>query len=302
MFSGKTIALTQYSGQFGLSVQRDCALSFVGKVPTRLDGRVVPCGQPRHIDEALRETGIVGIITKPELAERVPDELGLALADDPQAAAYRLHEALCGLPDFHWPRFPSRIDPTATVHEGAHIAPFDVVIGPGSVVSPGAVIRERTVIGAHCFVGPGTAIGTEAFELQMSQSPLRILPQAGGVRLEDHVEILANSVIVRATFGGFTRLGEETKIDNLVHVAHDCDIGRRVRIVASTNLGGRVTIGDDAYVGPGSTVSNGLSIGEGAAVTLGSVVIRGVPARERVSGNFAVQHHRWLRFIHSLGS
>ena len=120
------------------------------------------------------------------------------------------------------------------------------------------------------------------------------------MQLDDGVEILSKCTVVRATFGGFTRIGRDTKLDCQVHVAHDCVVGERVRIAACAELSGRVDVGDDAFVGPNVSISNGLTIGPRAFVTLGSVVVRNVDPDQRVTGHFALPHKNWLRFIKSI--
>lgn len=300
MFTHNTIALVKFDGKFDISVLRDCAMSTIGKIPSDLQNRVVPCGTSSHLTEAKQQIGISGIITTAELASLVPEELGLAVSQKPQASAYLLHEHLCATPDFLWADFASRVDLTANVHSGAVIAERNVVIGAGTTIMAGAVVCERVVIGANCVISPGVVLGCDAFEVDLNRSPRSVLRQAGGVLLEDYVEIQSNSTIARATFGGFTTIGAETKIDCQVYVAHDCKIGQRVQIAGNTSLLGRVIVGDETYIGPNCSISNGIEIGENSTISIGSVVIRDVEPRTRVTGNFAVLHEKWIRFVKSL--
>lgn len=300
MFTGNTIRLSEFAGVEGLAIVRDCAFAYVGKALTNLEARVVPCGKPIHIAEALETNGVVGIITTAGLAPSVPDHLGLAVADAPQAAAYGVHEQLCALPGLQWEDFPTCIDPKAIIQPGALIAERNVMIGQRTIIWAGAVICERSIIGADCSIGPGAVIGTDAFEVDIGRSPYRVLRQAGGVWLGDHVEVQAKCTIVRATFGGFTRLGAEVKLDCQVHLAHDCTVGPRTRIAACAEISGRVNIGSDVFLGPNCSISNGLTIGDGATITIGAVVVRDVEAGQRVTGHFALPHTSWLKFIKSI--
>ena len=300
MFTHNTIALVKFDGKFDISVLRDCAMSTIGKIPSDLENRVVPCGTSSHITEAQQLIGISGIITTPELAKLVPEALGLAVSKKPQASAYLLHEYLCATPNFLWADFVSRVDPTANVHSGAVIAEQNVVVGAGTTIMAGAVVCERVVIGANCVVSPGVVLGCDAFEVDLNRNPRVVLRQAGGVLLEDNVEIQANSTIARATFGGFTTIGAETKIDCQVYVAHDCKVGQRVQIAGNTSLLGRVAVGDETFIGPNCSISNGVTIGDNSVITIGSIVIRDVDAATRVTGNFAVLHEKWIKFVKSL--
>lgn len=297
MFTANRIALSDLAGPLGLDLRRDARIGHVGKVPTRLDARLVPCGKQIHLHEAARAPGIAAYVVPEDLADAVPAEAGLVVAERPVFEAMRIHEHLAGLPGFLWADFDSEVDPSATVMPGAFVAPKNVRIGPRSVVLPQAVILERSIIGADCLVGAGSVIGMEAFEQFVGASPKRILKQAGGVLIGDWVSIEAKTTISRSTFGGFTRIGRETKVDAQVYLAHDCQVGDRVTICSCCSINGRVEIGDDAYLGPNCTVSNGLLIGAGATVSLGATVTRNVPDGTRVSGTFALAHEHWLRLI-----
>lgn len=298
MFSAETIELSEFQSQFGLDVQRNCRFTFVGKIPTLLERRVVPCLAPQHVEEALRQSGIVGIITTPENASLVPEDLGLALSGSPVVSAMELHEHLASIPDFQWSDFATRVHPDADIHPRAEVAAKNVVIGPRTSVGPGSVIRERSLIGADCHIGESIVVGLDALELFPGKR--RILRQSGGVRLADRVTLLAKCTVVRATFGGFTFLDEGTVADVLIHIAHDCQIGKRVTLVACAEISGRCVLGDDAYIGPNACLRNGVTVGSKATVSMGSVVTRDVPDGATVSGNFAVDHAKWLSFVKKL--
>jgi UDP-3-O-[3-hydroxymyristoyl] glucosamine N-acyltransferase LpxD len=297
MFTNTVTQLSLFQLQHNLEILRDCDFAYVGKVPTKLQCRLVPCSNTAHVKAANADPEIAGVITTPELASAVSQSLGLATSPQPYSTAMAIHEALCELPDFHWAQFPTQISPDAKVHPSATVHPVSVTIGPGSVVSPHVVICERTIIGKNSTIGPGTIVGCDAFEVTPGNSTRRILRQAGGVRIADNVDIQAKCTIVRATFGGFTEIGDESKFDCQVHLAHDCNVGRRVQIAACGEVSGRVTIEDDVFIGPNATLSNGITIGASATVTLGSVVVRDVAPSTRVTGNFALPHEKWIRLI-----
>lgn len=300
MFTGNTLPLRDFRGRFGMETIRDCDFAFAGKIPTRLPMRIVPCKKPEHISEAASSSGIVGVVTKRELAELVPGYLGLAVSADPALSILLLQDHLALIPDFQWKSFATVAHPSAVVSPSAHVAENDVEIGEGSVIHPGAVIMPRSIIGPYCTIGPGTVVSADGFEVNTATSPNRMIRPSGGVRLAPHVEVLSKCTLVRSTFGGFTELGEETKLDCQVHVAHDCRTGRRVRIAACAELSGRVEIGDDSFIGPNVSIANGVRIGARAHVTIGAVVTRDVPDDRKVSGNFAVEHEKWLSFMRSI--
>lgn len=297
MFTGNRISLSRIAADLGLTLWRDGEIAYVGKVPTRLEARLVPAGKAVHLKDAASASGIAAYVVPEDLAASLPGSAGVILSDQPVATAMTIHEYLCDLPGFLWADFDSEIDPTALLMPGAYIAPKNVRIGAGSVIGPNAVILERSVIGAQCQIGAGVVIGMEAFEQKAGASPKALLRQAGGVMIGDHVTILPGCTIARSTFGGFNRIGAETKIDAQTYIAHDCVIGSRVTICACCDISGRVEIGDDAYLGPNCTISNGLRIGSKATVSLGAVVTRDVEDGTRATGNFAMPHEKWLKLI-----
>lgn len=305
MFSNSIILLSELLDLAGplkcsATLERDCELSHVAKVPSNVPRRVVPCSKKIHLEEAISTDGVVGVIVPADLAFMVSEHLGILIAENPVATANRLHEALCAKEGFHWESFESSIDPSAQIHPTAYVAPNDVVIGANSIVHAGAIVLPRSLIGDHCAIGPGTVVGTDAFEVDNSVSPRRIQAQAGGVRIEDHVEIQAKCTIVRSTFGGFTSIGRESKFDCQIHLAHDCVVGNRVSIAACAEISGRVVIGDDAFIGPNCSVSNGVCIGAKAHLTLGAVVVKDVRDGGRVSGNFAIDHNKLIAHIKAI--
>jgi UDP-3-O-[3-hydroxymyristoyl] glucosamine N-acyltransferase len=226
--------------------------------------------------------------------------MGYAVCEDAVGALNEVQSRLALATSGQWQSFPSRIHPKATIMDGAYVAPNDVVIGKNVTIFPNAVIMHRSIIEEGSSIGPGTIVGTDAFEVDITAKPRRIVAQSGGVRIGRYVDIQAKCTIVRATFGGFTQVGDESKLDCQVHLAHDCRIGKGARIAACAEISGRVTMHDNVFIGPNASISNGLTIGRNAHVTIGAVVSRDVEENDRVTGNFAINHHKWLDFLRSI--
>ncbi|MDQ2773947.1 MAG: UDP-3-O-(3-hydroxymyristoyl)glucosamine N-acyltransferase [Acidobacteriota bacterium] len=124
----------------------------------------------------------------------------------------------------------------------------DVIIGEKTTLHPNVVIYDGVRIGGRVILHSGCVIGADGFGFTFAGDHYEKFPQVGSVEIGDDVEIGANCCVDRAALGT-TRIGEGTKLDNLVHVAHNCLIGKHVVVAAQTGFSGSVTVGDYAVIG-----------------------------------------------------
>lgn len=173
------------------------------------------------------------------------------------------------------------IGDSSMIYDGVRIG-RNVSIGKCTIVCPGCVIYDGASIGNDCVIHAGTVIGADGFGYVRDGAKGYIkFPQIGNVVIEDDVEIGANCCVDRGALGE-TRIGEGTKIDNLVQIAHNVQIGKRVIIAAQTGISGSVVIEDDCVIG-GQVgfgdhvhVQSGAVIGSQAGVLPGKIVRPGV--------------------------
>lgn len=285
-------ALSEFT-RFG-EVRTDGEFFGVAKISTTVPNRLVPIASQNALAAAQSERDISGLIVAPELAEQVPDRLPCMINQDPIRCAHDIHKELVERKDYYWTDFPSRIAASAAIGAGAQIASVNVIIGENCVVEPNAVVMERSIVGNGVHIGALTVVGAKAFELIRIEGRNSLYPHAGGVRIAEGTIILSGTMLVKSAFAAFTEIREHVVVDNLVHVAHDCDLGAGTRVVACALLGGRAEFGENSYVGPNATVSNGLVIGAGATISIGATVTQDVPPGQRVTGNFAIDHQKFL--------
>ncbi len=157
-----------------------------------------------------------------------------------------------------------------------------VSIGKNSIIHPNCVIYDNVSIGHDCVIHAGTIIGADGFGYVRDGANGYVkFPQIGTVVIEDNVEIGANSCVDRGALGE-TRIGEGTKIDNLVQIAHNVQIGKRVVIAAQTGISGSTIIEDDCVIGgqvgmgDHALVKSGAIIGSQAGILPGKIVSEGV--------------------------
>ena len=212
------------------------------------------------------------------------------------------------------------IDPTAVIGEGAHIGAY-VVIGPrvklGAqatllphvVLYPGveagrnlfahahAVVREDCILGDDVTLENGVIIGADGFGFAKNDDGhWEKIPQSGPVRLGNRVDVQANATIDRATVGE-TRIGDGTKVDNLVQVGHATHVGENTLICAQTGLAGSSIIGNNVILTGQTGVAGHCTVGDGVILTAQSAVSHDVPAGKVISGSPGFDNRLWLRAV-----
>ncbi len=175
----------------------------------------------------------------------------------------------------------SRVGADCQIFEGVRIGP-NVDIGANTLIQPNCIIYENVTIGSDCVIHAGVVIGAPGFGyVKDDRGEYHQFPQIGKVVIDDRVEIGANSCIDRGALSE-TRIGEGTKIDNLVQIGHNVQIGKRVVIAAQTGISGSVIIEDDCVIGgqvgfgDHVRVQSGAVIGSQAGVLPGKIVRPGV--------------------------
>jgi len=169
-----------------------------------------------------------------------------------------------------------------------------VKIGEESILYPNVVLYEGTIIGKRVIIHAGTVIGSDGFGYLKEGDAVFKIPQIGGVKIEDNVEIGANCAIDRATFG-WTKIGRGTKIDNLVQVGHNVSIGENCLIVAQVGIGGSTVIGRGVIIGGQVGISDHVKIGDEVKVSGKAGIFRDVEPNEKVGGVPQMPHGRWMR-------
>jgi len=285
----------------GLQLLRDGDFLALGFVTHDAPQRLVFVESASAAEALPRQSGVGAVIASPDLARDLPSTLAVAVADSPRLTFYQLHNHLCADTDFYGTTFASEIGDGTVVHPRAFVAETNVRIGADCVVEANASVMEGSVLEDGVIVRTGAIVGTEGFQFERdAEGRLLKVRHAGGVHLGKGVEIQSQSCVDRALFGGFTHLGDETKVDKLALVGHNVRLGKRNLVIAGSVISGSVCAGDDVRFGPGCTITDGVNIGDGATISLGAVVTRDVAAGTRVSGNFAVDHDRLLAHIRAI--
>lgn len=295
------LSVAELAGRVGGEVLRggDRQISAVAPLGSASASDVAFLGDRKFV-AALAVTRAGCVILPASAIESAPAGAAVIVSDQPQAAWAYASLAL------HRPILLTSADRDAAAEDDT------VVFEPGVVVGPGARIGRGTRIGANSVIGPGVQIGRDCvignnvsvsfaligdrvslfagvrigeagFGAARSKAGPVDVPQLGRVILQDGVTVGANSCIDRGAYDD-TVIGENTKIDNLVMIAHNCVIGRNCLLAAFTGISGSCIVGDNVIFGGQAGVGDHIRIGAGARVAGGAGVLADIPAGETWSG------------------
>ena len=293
---------------------RELEIAGVAPLSTAQNGQLSFLANPKYAPQ-LAETAAAAIL----VARAVEgDDQRFIRVDDPYFSLARVVARW-----FAARPMPTGVSPQAAVAQSAKlgnnvgIGAFtsigdDVVIGDDTVVFPNVTIEPGTTIGSNCIIYPqvsiyhgtkigdrciihsGVVIGSDGYGFAPHGGRHHKIPQVGIVRIENDVEIGAGTTIDRAALGE-TVIGEGTKIDNLVQIAHNVQVGKHCLLVSQVGIAGSTELGDYVVVAGQSGFAGHLKIGSGVQVAAKSAVLDDVPANSKVMGIPAVPFSQFAR-------
>jgi UDP-3-O-[3-hydroxymyristoyl] glucosamine N-acyltransferase len=293
-------------------------LTGVASLTEALETDVSFLGNEKYIEQVLPSRA--GVVLVPEsYGEPVPDGRAWIVCADP-SKAFSSVVALFTPPPV---TYPAGIDKTAVVHETAVIGE-GVHVGACAVIGAGAVVGAHSVIGAGCFIGekakigedcllyprvvvrercllgnrvilhPGVVIGADGFGYNSGPQGHEKVPQVGIVQLDDDVEIGANSCVDRARFGR-TWIQRGTKVDNLVQIGHNVQIGACSLIVAQAGISGSTILGNGVILAGQAGTAGHLRLGDGAIVMAQAGISKDIAPGKIMFGTPAVERKEFAK-------
>lgn len=273
------ILLSEIAREIGLEIKGFDAL-LKGVAPFSF----YDCGElsfTKDLDGLKLETGL--IVEKGKALSQL-DSVGYLLSDNPRLDFIRALSFLEANVGFSTYDHPSVIHPTARIGK-------NVVIEDGCEIAEGVVLEHNVVIHAGTRIGKNSrvrscsSIGGDGFGFERLKdgTPLRF-PHLGGVVIGENVEIGCCTAVACGTLSDVV-IEDFVKIDNLVHVAHNCHIKKGAFIIACAELSGGVVVGENAWIAPNSCTHQKINIGDNSLIGLGAVVTKDVPSNTVYAGN-----------------
>lgn len=291
----------------------------LAKIEEARTGTLTFLANPRYIEHLFTTKATIAIVQRDfQPARPVPKSLTLIRVDDPRHAFTQLLERNERLTtDKKGVEQPSYVSPSAKLGKGVYIGAFchvgdgvvlgdgakvfpgcfignDAVIGPGALLHAGVKVYHRSAIGARCIIHSGAVIGADGFGFVPDANGVyEKMPQVGNVVLEDDVEVGANTTIDRATIG-HTVIRQGTKLDNLVQVGHNAELGKHIVVVAQSGIAGSSKVGDHAQVGGQVGIAGHLHIGDRVKIAAQSGIGANLPDDSVVQGSpaFAIGEYK----------
>lgn len=224
---------------------------------------------------------------------------GIFVTKSPKEVFQMIHNHLKNDKRYMLPARENKIGKDCRISENANIASVGVEIGDRVVIEDNVTIYENVVIGNDCVIRSGAVIGGKAFTFARTEDHgILSMEDLGQVVIGNRVEIFSLSHIARGILPtDVTYIGDDVKIDALVHIGHGAVISARTLIAACAIIAGNVFIGEDSWVGVNATISNRIQVGSHAKISLGSVVTKNVNDGQTVTGNFAIDHADFINHL-----
>ena len=231
------------------------------------------------------------ILCKKSMKELVQpkQDMQLIFLDNPRLVFVQISEKILGRKRLSGISAKAVISKNAKIGKNCYVGDFTKIgnnctISDNSIIYGNVTILQNCSIGKNCIIQPGVVIGADGFSFERHcNGDLQKFPHIANVVIKDNVQICSNSSIARGSLSD-TIIGEGTKIDALVHIAHNVVIGRNCELTAGTVIGGSTTMGNMCWTGLNSTIKDNIEIGNNVIIAAGAMVINNIQDNDIVAG------------------
>jgi len=243
---------------------------------------------------------VVLIITNREFADSINNK-NICIVEDPRMSFFQVHNMLSAYKEYRREPRANDIGANCRISKDARLDSSNIIIGDNVVIEEFVTIRNNTIIGDNSIIKAGVRIGEEGFEFKKGEKELFYVNHVGGVIIGKSTRIMHNTSVDKAVYPwDNTIISDGCIVSSQVQISHSVKLNERVTVASNSFIGGRTEVDRDTWIGPGTVISNGLKIGIGSRVSIGSVVTKDVLDSERVSGNFAIDHNKFIEHIRNI--
>ena len=260
---------------------------------------------------ALKSTNAGAVILRREFLDALPKGTSALISDEPYLTLAYITR-LFAKPPFTTEGEPPAIGKNVTIAPNVYIGHGAKIgdnvtlmpgvfvgdgaeVGEGSILYPNVVLYHECKIGKNCIIHAGTVIGSDGYGFAHTKEGEHIkIYQNGNVVIEDDVEIGANCTIDRAVFGT-TLIKRGTKLDNLIQIGHNCEIGENVLMASQVGISGSSKLGRNVVMGGQSATAGHLEIGDFATIAARGGVTKSLPGGKTYAGFPIMEHRLWLK-------
>ncbi len=256
------------------------------------------CDDIKYLPVILKNKCVSSLITFPEHIDSFRDKnIGLISSKSPRLDFFKVHNNL----EIKNKNFSTKIGKNTSFSNTCIISKNNVSIGKNCFIEDNVIIHSNVKIGNNVIIRAGSILGGQGYQFWKYDNNILSVKHFGKVEINDNVEIKEFCTIHSALFNwDKTSVGLNTKIDAHSHIGHANKIGNNVYICSHANLSGNSIIENNCYIGPGVNIPNRIKIGEGSKLTVGSTITKDVKAFEVVSGNFAINHKKFISHIKNI--
>lgn len=290
--------LSEFIDYLDIKILNDGEFNVLGYVDTNIDNKVLTyITSEQYINNVIKNINITCVVCNEKIADKInKKKLGIIVSDSPKKTIFEIHNILSERKEYIGDIFTTTIGKNCIISDSVVISKDNVVIGNNVTIEENVIIRKNVTIKDNVIIRTGTIIGGKGFSFTKDENGNNFgVKDLGNIIIEKNVELFEYVLVTTGIFPWETTyIGEHTKVDSKCNIAHGTSIGCNCLLAAFSKCSGNCTVGDNTWLGVGATISNRVKVNDNARISLESVVVQNVKKNETVTGNFAINHDKFI--------
>lgn len=280
-----------------IEIYRDGEFEAFAQCIVRLNKKIITFyDDDRYLNDLINNENITCVICSEDKINNIPSNKGILISNEPRYTFFKLYTLIM---NDKTKEKNTVMGKNVQIGSNVFISEDNVKIGNNVIIGNNTVIDKNTVIENDVVIGANCVIGSEGYEVKRRKDgSLFPVSHYGRVHIREKTVIKSMVNIHKAVFDwDTTEIGKNCVIDSFTHIAHGNKIGNSILIGANCTISGNCKIEDFACIDPGACIAKRINIGKNSKVNIGSVVTKNVIENSSVTGNFAVEHRKWIEFV-----